>query len=187
MANPGPLSMSAFKVRTNNAAPTTRINVRAICNVTMALRRRTAPKAVPPRSRSDSANERRPACKAGAKPLKIPAAMLTRNANSRRRKSMPDCKAFAAVSRGRNAMSARTASGASATPSKPPASAMSRLSARSWRPMRPRDAPRARRVLISRSRAEPRARKRPATFRQARHKSTAVAANSTQSGCDSLR
>ena len=51
----------------------------------------------------------------------------------------------------------------------------------------PREAPSANRVLISRSRADPRARNRPATFKQARPNNTAVAANSTQSGCDSLR
>ena len=88
---------------------------------------------------------------------------------------------------GRKAIRARMASGARAMPRAPPARARSRLSARSWRPMRPREAPRARRVPISRPRAEPRARKRPATFRQARPSRTPVAANSSQSGWERLR
>ena len=84
-------------------------------------------------------------------------------------------------------MSALMASGANTTPSNPPTSAIRTLSARSCRPIRPREAPSANLVLISRSRADPRARKRPATFRQAKPNSTAVAANKTQSGCESLR
>jgi len=84
-------------------------------------------------------------------------------------------------------MRVRIAKGASITPSDPPVSAIRTLSASNCRPIRPREAPNANRVLISRSRADPRARKRPATFRQARPNNNAVAANRTQSGCDSLR
>ena len=84
-------------------------------------------------------------------------------------------------------MSTSIAAGASATPSTPPARANSTLSARSCRPIRPREAPSASRVLISRSRADPRARKRPATFRQARPNNIPVATNRTQSGCDNRR
>ena len=120
------------------------------------------------RSLSEEMSDPRPACRAGAKPVRKPVATLTSNAKSNRRVSTTDCRAFAAASRGRNAMSARMASGASTTPSDPPASASRTLSARSCRPIRPREAPSANRVLISRSRADPRARNRPATFRQAR-------------------
>ena len=79
------------------------------------------------------------------------------------------------------------ATGANNTPSVPPVSAKRRLSAKNCRPIRPREAPKANRVLISRMRAEPRARKRPATFKQARPNRTAVAANRTQSGSESAR
>jgi hypothetical protein len=48
-------------------------------------------------------------------------------------------------------MSVRMAVGASATPSDPPAKARRMLSAKSCRPIRPREAPRASLVLISRS------------------------------------
>src|SRR5207249_4846955 len=64
--------------------------------------------------------------------------------------------------------------------------ASSMLSARSCRPIRPRDAPNANLVLISRWRAEPRANISPATFRQARARSTAVATNKTQSARERL-
>ena len=72
----------------------------------MAFRRRTPPNAVPPAPASEEISDLRPACRAGAKPLKTPAATLTRNANSNRRESTADCRAFAAVSRGRNAIRA---------------------------------------------------------------------------------
>ena len=51
------------------------------------------------------------------------------------------------------------AAGASATPSAPPARANRMLSASSWRAIRPRKAPSASRVLISRAREVPRARR----------------------------
>jgi len=62
-----------------------------------------------------------------------------------------------------------------------------RLCVDDWRPMREREAPSARRVPSSRPRAEPLARKRPATFRQARPSRTPVAANRRHSGWDRLR
>ncbi len=73
---------------------------------------------------------------------------------SRRRLRVPR-RALAAPSCGRNAIRARMASGATATPRMPPARARRTRSARSCRPMRPREAPRARRVPISRPLAEP--------------------------------
>ncbi len=170
----------------NKAAPVRRISVKAICAVTIALRTRKPRKAVPARSPS-VISAPRPACRAGVSPVKSPAAMLTRVANSNMRPSMAACNASAAVLRGRKEISALMASGANITPSNPPARAIRRLSATSCRPIRPRDAPRANLVLISRSRADPRARKSPATFRQAKPSSNAVAANNTQSGCESLR
>ncbi len=64
---------------------------------------------------------------------------------------------------------------------------MSKLSASNCRPILHGEAPNANRVAISRSRADPRARNSPDTFKQARPKSTAVTANSTQSGCFNRR
>jgi hypothetical protein len=49
------------------------MRVSVICAVTINLRRRTPLKPVPARSRSDDASDRRPACHAGARPLKTPA------------------------------------------------------------------------------------------------------------------
>ena len=184
---PGPLAVSASKVRRNNAAPTTSVKVKAICAVTIIFRSRTPPKAVPPRSRSDDISERRPACQAGASPLKRPAATLATKAKSKRRESTPTCNAVGAVPGGRNAMRVRTATGATAIPSNPPSSAIRRLSARSCLASRPREAPRASLVPISRSRADPRARNRPETFKQARPNNTAVTANSTHNGSNSRR
>ena len=162
----------------------TSVKVRAICVMTMVLRSCTPRNAVPARSRSDDMTERRPACQAGARPLNTPDARLAATAKSSRRESMDACKAVAAVLRGSKAMRARTTNGAaSADPRIPPTSAISRLSARSCRPSRPRDAPSANRVPISRSRADPRARNSPVTFKQARPSSTAVAANRNHNGC----
>ena len=138
--NPGPFAISASRVRTNRAAPTTKVNVRAICTVTIILRMRTLPKAVPPRSRSAVKSECRCACQPGARPLRRPDATLTASAKSKRRESTPACNAFGAFPCGRNAMRIRTASGAAAVPSRPPASAISKLSVRSCRPRRPREA-----------------------------------------------
>ena len=66
--------------------------------------------------------------------------------------------------RRRNDSSTRETSGAATRPSAPPASVSSRLSTRSCREMRPRDAPSAMRVVNSRVRAAPRASRRLATL-----------------------
>ena len=84
-------------------------------------------------------------------------------------------------------MRTRTAMGAAAMPSSPPASAISKLSATSCRASRPLEAPSASLVAISRARVEARARKSPETFRQTRPNSTAVTANNIHSGSDSCR
>ena len=66
-----------------------------------------------------------PAWRAGARPLKRPAAMLATNAKASRRRLRAARTAVAARSCGRNAMSARMASGATAAPRTPPAKARS--------------------------------------------------------------
>ena len=118
VAKPGPLAINASRVRTNNAAPTTRIKVKAICAVTITFRSRTPPNAVPPRSRSDDTSERRPACQAGARPLKTPAATLAPKREEQQSASRrPRAKRVArGASRGRNAIRVRTASGAATAP-----------------------------------------------------------------------
>ena len=64
VAKPGPFAINASRVRTNNAAPTTSVKVKAICAVTITFRSRTPPNAVPPRSRSDD-TKRTPPCLPG--------------------------------------------------------------------------------------------------------------------------
>ncbi len=66
VAKPGPLAMSASRLRTNNAASTTNVNVKAICAVTIIFRSRALPNAVPLRSPSDAASERLPGLPGGS-------------------------------------------------------------------------------------------------------------------------
>ena len=82
VSNPGPLASKPASVRTNRAAPMTRMRERATCTVTMHLRSRTPPKAVPPRSRSEEIRLPEPAWSAGARPLRSPAAKLAKKAKA---------------------------------------------------------------------------------------------------------
>ena len=87
----------------------------------------------------------------------------------------------------------RLAAQASAVPSAPPAIASTRPSVRSWRTMRPRPAPSARRSAISRWREDARASSRPATLAQAisstsaddRHQDDAAASDRSCAGTTS--
>ena len=83
---PGPFSHQCIQSSAETMPHlTTSVKVKAICAVTIIFRRRTPPNAVPPRSRSDDTSDRRPACQAGASPLKTPAVTLATNAKSKRR------------------------------------------------------------------------------------------------------
>lgn len=81
-----------------------------------------------------------------------------------------------------SATAARPSMPASQAPSSAPPTATSRLSVRSWRITRPRDAPKAKRTLISRSRALARASSRLARLAQAISSTSPVAPSSSQSG-----
>ena len=85
VSKPGPLASRPVSVRRNRAAPMTRMREKATCRVTMHLRRRTPPKPVPARSRSEEIRQSRPAWRAGARPLRRPAARLARKAKASRR------------------------------------------------------------------------------------------------------
>ena len=64
--------------------------MKAICAVTIAFRSRTPPNAVPLRSLSEEISTRRPACRAGAKPLRTPAATSQRRGSDRDRTPLSD-------------------------------------------------------------------------------------------------
>ena len=70
VSKPGPLASRPVSVRRNRAAPMTRMREKATWRVTIILRRRTPPKPVPPRSRSELTTLSPPAWRAGARPLK---------------------------------------------------------------------------------------------------------------------
>ena len=82
----------------------------------------------------------------------------------------------------RNATSARLSTCANATPSAEPISASNRLSTRSWRTNRQREAPMASRTATSRSRTLARANSRLARFAQAIRSTRPVVASSSHSG-----
>ena len=83
VSKPGPLASRPVSVRRNRAAPMRRMREKATWRVTIALRRRTPPKPVPPRSRSELTRLSPPAWRAGARPLSRPAAMLAKKRESR--------------------------------------------------------------------------------------------------------
>ena len=82
----------------------------------------------------------------------------------------------------RNATRPALSQRASTAPATAPATASSTLSAMSWRTMRPREAPMARRTAISRSRALARASIRLARLAQAMSSTSAVMPSRTHSG-----
>ena len=71
---------------------------------------------------------------------------------------------------------------ASTTPAEAPSAESTTLSVSSWRTSRPRPAPSARRIAISRWRAAVRTSSRPATLAQAMHSTAAIIAVSRYSG-----
>jgi hypothetical protein len=82
--------------------------------------------------------------------------------------------------RGQTASSACSPQEASTSPRAPAVRASSALSVRSWRTRRPRPAPSARRIAISRRRAVARVRRRFAALAQAMSSTSATAPSSTQ-------
>ena len=88
VSNPGPFAISPVSVRTNNARSDDQDQRECNLNRDDGLSKPDAAKCqcrlAPGATRSTIA---RPACRAGAKPLRTPAATLTRNAKSNRRES----------------------------------------------------------------------------------------------------
>ncbi len=132
----------------------------------------------PPRaaSLSGSTSEGREAVSAGRRPKMAPVAIESRKANPSTRPStamLPRSSSsvalmpHAAVRSGRMADRSSVAQRAKSTPRTPPATARSVLSVSSCLTSRPRPAPRATRIAISRSRPEARAMRRLATLTHA--------------------
>ena len=157
--------------------------------MTIALRRRTPPKPVPPRSRSELISDVAAGVQGGREAAEEAGGDAGEEGEERAGASRgSECRALAAsVARqeGDECAHGERSERHAERLRRPARAAGYRREAdgRSGRAKR-----RERGGCRSRgSRAEPRARKSPATFRQARPSRTPVAANSTQSGCERLR
>ena len=173
------------RLRTNSSAPTTSTSDSATCATTSARR-------MPKRSRV-SVEPRLPAFMAA--PGAVPVARIAGTrpkirhvttpsaaVNAKIRQSSESATKMRLLSVVRNSTRKRLSHCASSAPHAAPIAAISRLSASSWRTMRPRDAPIARRTAISRSRAVARASIRFARLAHAISSTRPVVASSSQSG-----
>ena len=129
-------------------------------------RRREFPATVRAPARSGCSSSRNRARRAGASPKRRPLNRETASANSIACHSSCISSARGKLP-GQNSTNGRTPMAASKTPSAPPKSPNTLLSVRHWRTRRPRLAPSATRMAISRSRETARASNRLATFTHA--------------------
>ena len=128
--------------------------------------------------RPDSPGPDLATCAAGASPNRMPVIAAAAAVKSRTVVSMRT-SSIRGRSAGANRRSIGRLQNAITTPSAPPSSASSMLSASSWRTRRNRSAPRADRMAISRYLETPRPRRRLATFTHAMSSTTATVTNTT--------
>ncbi len=171
----------------NSSAPTSSTRDKATCATTSARRnpKRSRLAVIPrPLARIDAAGDDRVARNAGASPNRMQVNTASAAVNASMRLS---------VERSRNtspspvliiATSTRLRIPASATPHSDPAQASNRLSERSWRISRPREAPSASRTAISFSRVDARASIRFARFAQAINSTRPASASRIHSGLE---
>ena len=159
--------MRCKKLCNNRAAPSSSTTAKAISLTTSVERRR--PLSSPPVPRPllfrESVRLTLEACKAGARPNKIPANNETRKAKPRSRPSRPIVSSRG-IAAGMILTRKRNDNDANASPSPPPSSPNTRLSASNWQVTRPRLAPRAIRTAISLRRPLARVNKRFAMLAQ---------------------
>ena len=129
-----------------------------------------------------STSETRLARSAGTRPTSTVATSAVAKAKSTTGRLMP-VSVRRGISAGLSATSVSSTAAAAATPRRPPAPAMSALSASSWRTRTPRPAPSAARTAISRRRDAPRAKIRPATLPHAISSTRTTAAISSHRVC----
>ena len=147
------LCCAASRLRTSSPAVTSRTIVTAICPTTSTSRivqRRPptrAPAVSPFRSQTRLA---RVARSAGARPARTPVRSATPAVKARTRASSRRSSDSAIGIGSWNVVSSRVSQEASSTPTPAPSTPRMRLSVRSWRTRRPRPAPTARRMAISR-------------------------------------
>ncbi|OGT99998.1 MAG: hypothetical protein A2085_06560 [Gemmatimonadetes bacterium GWC2_71_10] len=122
----------------------------------------------------------RDACSAGARPNASAVSSVTANANSSTDASMRYSIPIGYGAAGMNAFMRSLPHSAITTPTPPANTASVRLSVSSWRISRPRRAPTARRIAISRRRPAARASMRFATLAHAMSSTTAVIPSSAE-------
>ena len=174
--NPASSESRFRRLPTNNRAPTSKTSESATCVTTSARRTETrAPPATMPRPPDfiASIGSVREAWRAGRSPKRthVSAAIPAVKASRRRSSGIATNHGVSRVLRKETRVRERAC--ASKAPQAAPAAARTRLSARSWRMRRRRDAPRASRTAISRWRTCARATIRLAMFAQAMRSTSA--------------
>ena len=182
-SKPGATWCNAANVRISSPAPASSTMARAISLTTSRLRVLFCRVPEPPRapvSFSVALRSAREAWIAGTSPNTMPVRKESSSVNPSTVQSSVTPEPWIPILGmlpGFKASRARTPEAPMARPSTPPANESSTLSVRSWRTIRPRPAPIAARIAISRDRTPARASSRLATFAQAMS-STAVTAPS---------
>ena len=172
-SKPGFTAPSAIEVRISRAEPTSSTTASATSLITSMVRalfwRSPVPER-PPLSLRVALRSGRELCSAGIRPNRMPVNPAARTVNASTRQSTPTSEP-SRPTRGRLAVftlsRARIPTTPNAAPATPPASESSTLSVSSCRMMRPRPAPMAARIAISRRRPTARASSRFATLAQA--------------------
>ena len=182
---PGSTRRRLNRLRANRPAPTSSNRDRASCTTTRMRRKRAPPPAEARAAdcwRRVEATSARLACSAGASPNSRPVKVESASVKTSSRTSKVAAIHPPVASAGRMRSSALVVHTETSRPSRPPASAMTRLSVRSCRSRERRAAPRASRMAISRRREAARASSRLATLAQAISSTSPTRAISATSG-----
>ena len=168
-SKPGSRFFRLTRLRAKRPAPTSSSSESATCATTSALRKR---RCVPPTTASASCfsvvrTDGLAVRSAGSKPKTRPVKTETPSVKPRSRRSGSPDSTLRACSEGKSAIKPEPVQVARTIPRRPPPSASTRLSTRSWRTTRNRLAPSATRIATSRWRLAPRARIRLATLAHA--------------------
>ena len=184
MSKPGSSRRRLLRLRAKSPAPTSSSRDKATWATTSTRRRRPA---APPTtdvasSFSVAAAAGRVAWSAGARPKTMPVSSATARVKMPTRRSGCAVRVRRASSNGSARSSSSPVQTARKTPAAPPSSESSTLSVRSWRTIRPRPAPRLKRMASSFWRAVARAISRLATFAQATSSTSPTIPMSATSG-----
>ena len=178
-SNPASTRSRRYMLFIKSPAPVSSMSASATSPTTSALVRRRRPPAAPGEvSLSDSRRSIDDPWSAGSKPNSTPVKSETSSVNASTWPSTLTSR-MRGSSSWPSELSASVAQKASKRPAAPPSAASRTLSVRSWRRMRPRLAPSAARMAISRRRAAARTNKRFARFAQAMSSTNPTAPSST--------